>query len=66
MPGAVAGTSAGTAAATDEKQSPARGLESIDRAGEDGNRWRIPAHSVARLSELLPHNWKPLASPGAA
>ncbi len=23
---------------------------------------RIPAHSISRLSELMPHNWKPLAS----
>lgn len=27
---------------------------------------RIPAHSITRLSELLPHNWKPLTSPAAA
>jgi Cu+-exporting ATPase len=26
---------------------------------------RIPAHSITRLSELLPYNWKPLASPPA-
>ena len=24
---------------------------------------RIPAHPITRLTELLPHNWKPLASP---
>ena len=23
---------------------------------------RIPGHSMARLSELMPHHWKPLAS----
>jgi hypothetical protein len=23
---------------------------------------RIPAHSITRLTELLPHQWKPLAS----
>jgi transposase len=27
---------------------------------------RIPAHSVSRLCELLPHNWKPLATPAQA
>ena len=27
---------------------------------------RIPAHTVSRLSELLPHNWKPLATPAQA
>jgi transposase len=27
---------------------------------------RIPAHSVSRLSELMPHNWKPLTSPAQA
>jgi hypothetical protein len=26
---------------------------------------RIPAHSITRLGELLPENWKPLASPAA-
>ena len=26
---------------------------------------RIPAHSITRLAELLPQNWKPLASPTA-
>lgn len=25
---------------------------------------RIPAHSITRLSELLPHNWKPTTSSG--
>jgi transposase len=24
---------------------------------------RTPAHSITRLSELLPHNWQPTASP---
>ena len=24
---------------------------------------RIPAHSITRLNELLPHNWKPITSP---
>jgi len=24
---------------------------------------RIPAHSITRLNELLPHNWKPSTSP---
>jgi transposase len=24
---------------------------------------RIPEHSITRLSELLPHNWKPMACP---
>jgi transposase len=27
---------------------------------------RIPAHSITRLGELLPHNWKPLPSPAQA
>jgi hypothetical protein len=27
---------------------------------------RIPAHSIARLSELLPHNWKPVFPPAQA
>jgi hypothetical protein len=27
---------------------------------------RIPTHSIARLRELLPQNWKPLASPAQA
>jgi transposase len=26
---------------------------------------RLPAHSIARLDELLPHNWKPLDVPAA-
>jgi len=24
---------------------------------------RIPEHSITRLSELLPHNWKPMGYP---
>jgi len=27
---------------------------------------RIPAHSITRLLEWLPHNWKPLTSPASA
>ena len=27
---------------------------------------RIPAHSISRLSELIPHNWKPTTSPAQA
>jgi transposase len=27
---------------------------------------RIPVHSITRLSELLPHNWKPATSPSQA
>lgn len=27
---------------------------------------RIPAHSIARLRELLPHNWRPLSPPAQA
>ena len=27
---------------------------------------RIPAHSITRLSELLPHNWQPANSPAQA
>ncbi len=27
---------------------------------------RIPAHSITRLSELLPHNWQPANSPDQA
>ena len=27
---------------------------------------RIPAHSITRLSQLLPHNWKPTSSPAQA
>jgi hypothetical protein len=26
---------------------------------------RIPAHSLTRLNELLPHNWKPMTCPQA-
>ena len=45
-------------------------IASCKRCGIEPFTWfhdvlsRIPAHSVNRLSELLPHNWKPLlASP---
>jgi hypothetical protein len=27
---------------------------------------RIPAHSISRLTELIPHNWKPATSPAQA
>jgi hypothetical protein len=27
---------------------------------------RIPSHSITRLSELLPYNWKPMACPAHA
>ena len=27
---------------------------------------RVPAHSITRLGELLPHNWKPTTCPGPA
>jgi hypothetical protein len=27
---------------------------------------RIPTHSIARLTELLPHNWQPASSPSEA
>ena len=27
---------------------------------------RIPAHSITRLRELLPHNWKPISCPAQA
>ena len=43
-------------------------IASCKRCGVEPFAWfhdvlaRIPAHSIARLSELLPHNWKPLAS----
>ena len=44
-------------------------IASCKRCGIEPFAWfhdvlsRIPAHSITRLSELLPHNWKPLASP---
>ncbi len=43
------------------------GEQEIDNgATERANRdvlSRIPAHSITRLSELLPRNWKPATSP---
>ncbi|MBV8847799.1 MAG: IS66 family transposase [Bryobacterales bacterium] len=44
-------------------------IASCKRSGVEPFAWfrdvlsRIPAHSIMRLSELLPHNWKPLVSP---
>jgi len=44
-------------------------IASCKRCGVEPFAWfhdvlsRIPAHSITRLSELLPHNWKTLASP---
>ena len=44
-------------------------IASCKRCGIEPFAWfrdvlsRIPAHSITRLSELLPHNWKPFASP---
>jgi transposase len=44
-------------------------VASCKRCGVEPFTWfrdvlsRIPAHSINRLSELLPHNWKPLFSP---
>jgi transposase len=44
-------------------------VASCKRCGVEPFAWfrdvlsRIPAHSITRLSELLPANWKPLASP---
>lgn len=43
-------------------------VASCKRCGVEPFTWfrdvlsRIPAHSIARLSELLPHNWKPIFS----
>ena len=43
-------------------------IASCKRCGVEPFAWfrdvlsRIPAHSVNRLSQLLPHNWKPLAT----
>jgi hypothetical protein len=43
-------------------------IASCKRCGVEPFAWfhdvlsRIPAHSVNRLNELLPHNWKPLAA----
>ena len=47
-------------------------IASCKRCGVEPFSWfrdvlaRIPEHSITRLSELLPHNWKPLASPAQA
>ena len=44
-------------------------IASCKRSGVEPFAWfrdvlsRISAHSIVRLRELLPHNWKPLASP---
>lgn len=44
-------------------------IASCKRCGVEPFAWfrdvlsRIPSHSITRLNELLPHNWKPLASP---
>jgi hypothetical protein len=43
-------------------------IASCKRCGVEPFAWfhdvlsRIPSHSIARLSELMPHHWKPLAS----
>jgi hypothetical protein len=47
-------------------------VASCKRCGVEPFAWfrdvllRIPAHSITRLSELLPHHWKPEPSPGQA
>ena len=47
-------------------------IASSKRCGVEPFAWfrdvlsRIPAHSITRLSELLPHNWKPTISPAQA
>ena len=47
-------------------------IASCKRCGVEPFAWfrdvlsRIPAHSITRLSELLPHNWKPLTSPASS
>ena len=47
-------------------------IASCKRCGVEPFAWfhdvlsRIPAHSVNRLNELLPHNWKPLAAQAPA
>src|SRR5438067_2258184 len=44
-------------------------IASCKRCGVEPFAWfrdvlsRIPAHSITRLTELLPHNWKPSTSP---
>jgi transposase len=47
-------------------------IASCKRCGVEPFAWfrdvlsRIPAHSITRLSELLPHNWQPAISPAQA
>ncbi len=47
-------------------------IASCKRCGVEPFAWfhdvlsRIPAHSITRLSELVPHNWKPTTCPGQA
>ena len=47
-------------------------VASCKRCGVEPFAWfrdvlsRIPAHSITRLSELLPHNWQPASSPAQA
>jgi transposase len=47
-------------------------IASCKRSGVEPFAWfrdvlsRIPTYSITRLSELLPHNWKPLVSPSSA
>jgi hypothetical protein len=47
-------------------------IASCKRSGVEPFAWfrdvlsRIPAHTITRLSELLPHNWKPATSPAQA
>ena len=47
-------------------------IASCKRSGVEPFAWfrdvlsRIPGHSIARLSELLPHNWNPATSPSQA
>ena len=47
-------------------------IASCKRSGIEPFAWfrdvlsRIPAHSITRLSELLPHNWQPATSPAQA
>ena len=47
-------------------------IASCKRCGVEPFTWfrdvlaRMPAHSITRLSELLPHNWQPATSPAQA
>jgi hypothetical protein len=47
-------------------------IASCKRCGVESFAWfrdvlsRVPAHSITRLSELLPHNWQPASSPAQA